>query len=85
MNRIYRGYPALADSLMDGSRRYNRQCDELDRLHREGRLMHVTPSEPIRVGRIEGDVHKLRDLYFLGRQDCMNLLPALRRYLGLAD
>ena len=85
VNRIYRDYPALATALTDGPRRYNRQCDELQRLHEQGRLLQICPSKPIEVGIIEGDVNKLRDLYFLGRADCLERLPLLRRYLGLKD
>lgn len=85
VNRIYRSYPALAKALNEGAQRYNAQCDELQALEAQGRLMHICPSRPIRVGRIEGDVHKLRDLYFLGRDDCTALLPALRAYLGVKE
>ena len=81
VNRIYRRYPALAAAFMDSYRRYNEACDELERLHEAGRLLHVCPSRPIEVGTIEGDVKKLRDLYLQGRQDCLDLLPALRQYL----
>ncbi len=82
MNRIYRSYPALAASFLDSFRRYNAQCDELETLDRHGRLMHICPSQSVRVGRIEGDVNKLRNLYFLGRDDCLRALPDLRRYLN---
>ena len=85
VNRFYRNYPALAAALTEGPRRYNRQCDELQRLHEQGRLLHICPSKPIEVGIIEGDVNKLRDLYFLGRADCLERLPLLRRYLGMKD
>ena len=83
VNRIYRRYPALAAAFMDSYRRYNEACDELERLHEAGRLLHVCPSRPIEVGTIEGDVTKLKDLYLQGRQDCLDLLPALRRYLSI--
>ena len=82
VNRIYRRYPALAAAFMDSYRRYNEACDELERLHEAGRLLHVCPSRPIEVGTIEGDVTKLRDLYLQGRQDCLDLLPAMRKYLN---
>ena len=82
MNRIYRSYPALAAAFMDRFRRYNAQCDELETLDRQGRLLHLCPSQPVHVGRIEGDVNKLRDLYFLGRDDCLRILPDLKRYLN---
>lgn len=83
VNRVYRRYPALAAALTEGVRRYNTACDELEELHRQGRLLHLCPSRPIDVGTIEGDIHKLRELYFLGRNDCLHHLPTLRRYLGV--
>ena len=82
VNRIYRRYPALAAAFMDSYRRYNEACDELEQLHETGQLLHVCPSRPIEVGTIEGDVTKLRDLYLQGRQDCLDLLPAMRKYLN---
>ncbi len=85
VNRFYRRYPALARALTKGSLRYNQQCDELDRLHAQGRLLHICPSQPIHVGTIEGDVNKLWDLYCLGRADCLALLPTLQRYLGVSE
>ena len=81
VNHFYRRYPALAAALTEGPQRYNRACDELKRLETAGRLMQICPSRPIDVGTIEGDVDKLRDLYFLGRADCLARLPELRRYL----
>ena len=42
----------------------------------------MTPSQPIQVGTIEGDVDKLLDLYALGYNDCLNQLPRLRSYLN---
>ena len=82
VNRIYRRYPALAAAFMDSYRRYNEACDELEQLHETGQLLHVCPSRPIEVGTIEGNVTKLRDLYLQGRQDCLDLLPAMRKYLN---
>ena len=82
VDRFYRNYPALAAALTEGPRRYNQACDELDRLHAAGRLLQICPSRPIDVGTIEGDVNKLRALYFLGRNDCLMWLPELRLYLN---
>ena len=82
VNRIYRNYPALAEAYMASYNRYNEQCDRLEALHAQGRLLHLCPSRPIQVGIIEGDVGKLRDLYFQGREDGETFLPTLRAYLG---
>ena len=81
MRRFYREYPALMAALEAGPARYNEQCDALERLGNEGRLLHMTPSRPIEVGTIEGDISKLLDLYALGYNDCLTELPRLRNYL----
>lgn len=80
--RFYRHYPAFAQKLADSNRDYNRQCDEIERLHAEGRLMRLAPSMPVTVSRIEGDLEKLGALYQLGWNDCIDTLEEMRAYLG---
>jgi predicted patatin/cPLA2 family phospholipase len=79
---VYRAYPALVRSLEGIDADYNRQCDELEALHDEGRLYHVTPSEPVVVSRIESDMDRLGDLYWLGCHDAFACMDELRAYLG---
>lgn len=80
--RFYRHHPAFAQKLADSNRDYNRQCDEIERLHAEGRLMRLAPSMPVTVSRIEGDLEKLGALYQLGWNDCIDALEEMRAYLG---
>ena len=82
--RMYRDYPDFAKKLSESSRDFNRQCDEVERLHAEGRLLRCAPSEHVSVGRIEGDLEKLGALYMLGRSDCLSSLGSIREYLGTA-
>lgn len=82
--RIYRDYPNLAQSLQTVDDYYNHQCDEIERLHAEGRLFRFAPSEPVTIGKLEGDLEKLGDLYWLGCYDCFAGLDSLRTYLGIA-
>ena len=81
--RVYREFPELVRSLNEVDALYNRQCDDIERLHDEGRLYRFAPSEPITIGKIEGDVEKLGDLYWLGCYDCMEHVDELRAYLGI--
>lgn len=78
---VYRRYPAFAKSLIESGEDYNRQCEELEELERQGRLFVISPSRPVTVGRLEKDMEKLGDLYWLGYHDAQRLLPALREYL----
>ena len=80
--RIYRHYPALALKLVQSDRRYNRQCEEIELLHKRGRLLRLAPSKPVNVGRVEPDLEKLGKLYWLGYNDCLANLDRIRNYLS---
>ena len=82
---LYRDWPALIESLEGIDEQYNRDCDELERLHDEGRLFHVTPAEPISISKLEPDMERLGDLYWLGCYDCFQCLDELREYLGISE
>jgi predicted patatin/cPLA2 family phospholipase len=78
----YGAYPRLVESLEGASVRYNEQCEEIERLHAEGRIFRFAPSEPVSIDNIEDDVEKLGDLYWLGVYDCFQNVDALRAYLN---
>lgn len=80
--RIYGHYPLLAVKLIQSDRRYNRQCDEVEILHRRGRLLRFAPSRPVNVGRVEPDLEKLGDLYWLGHNDCLAHIDDIMNYLS---
>ena len=80
--RMYRNYPQLVRSLAGVNAYYNLQCDEIERLHAEGRLFCFAPSEPVTIDKIEGDVQKLGDLYWLGVYDALEHKDELIAYLG---
>lgn len=79
----YGRYPGFAASLANSNRDYNRQCDEIQKLEKEGRIFVIAPSAKVTVSRLEGDMEKLGDLYWLGYNDTISLLDPLRRYLDL--
>lgn len=80
---FYRKRPEFAKVLADTHRRYNEQCDELERLSAEGRVFVIAPSKPVTISRLEKDLDKLADLYYLGRDDGENILNDLKNYLGI--
>lgn len=85
LSRRYAMRPAFLRALKDSDARYNRECDELERLEEEGRVFCIAPSIPPTVSRLEPDIEKLGELYELGRKDALASLPALKRYLGIKD
>ena len=83
VKKKYGMYPNFIKSLEENNILYNRQCDELIKLHNEGELFMISPSEPVKAGRFEGDLDALRHLYELGYNDVMNNLDLLKAYLEI--
>ena len=78
----YRRYPAFARSLANSNRKYNLQCDEIEKLEKEGRIFVIAPSRKVTVSRLERNMDKLGSLYWLGYNDALNQMEDLRKYLG---
>lgn len=81
-NLVYAAYPAFASKLISSNRDYNLQCTELEYLEKEGRIMTVSPSRKVTVGRLERDMEKLGALYELGYSDVKANIEKIREYLG---
>jgi predicted patatin/cPLA2 family phospholipase len=81
-NKIYRKYPEFAKALADTNAKYNYQCEDMNRLEKQGRIFVISPSQPVTVGRLERDMEKLGALYYLGYTDTQNRLDELKEYLN---
>lgn len=81
--QMYRKFPAFAEKLSFSDIAYNRECEKIVRLQKEGRLLQFAPSRPVTVTRLEKDMEKLGELYWLGFHDCMDHLEEIRSYLAL--
>ena len=80
-SRVYKKYPDFAKVFEESDRNYNHLCYTLEQLRQEGRIFVVSPSQEVKVERIEKDVEKLGELYELGYRDAENNLSALKEYL----
>lgn len=80
--RYFEPLPRLLQAINDIPDRYNRMMDEIDELEEAGRLFVIRPPEPVTVSRFEQDKRKLEELYHIGRNHAMSLLPQLGTYLG---
>lgn len=81
--RLYGKYPAFERKLESMNEDYNKQCDELIQLENEGRIFTIAPSLPVHVGRVESDMEKLGDLYYMGYLDGLNQIQKVKEYLNL--
>ena len=81
-HQAYKRYPEFARTLANSSRGYNHQCEEILKLEEQGRIFVLAPSQKVTVGRLESNMNKLGDLYWLGYKDTVNRLDSLRNYLS---
>lgn len=79
----YKDKPALADNLIHMHERYNLEMDELFYLDSHRTIFLITPSQSLDdIGRLESDMEKLGQLYYLGRRDCESLIDDIKGYLN---
>ncbi|MBO4819324.1 MAG: patatin family protein [Firmicutes bacterium] len=81
--RAYAKYPQFAEGYSHINREYNRQCEETKALAERGRIFVIAPSRPVTISRIEKDIDKMADLYWLGVKDAIARLEDIKEYLGL--
>lgn len=79
--RFYRRYPAFLKAVDRVPERYNTLRERLKQQAEAGEAFVIAPSEEISVGKLEKDTAKLYALYLRGREDALNALPALKKYL----
>ncbi len=79
--RIYSKYEQFAINLAHNKDWYNVECNEVLDLKNSGRIFVFSPSKPITIGRLEGDMTKLGDLYFMGYNDAKAQFDDLLDYL----
>ena len=75
--------PELLEALKAVPDRYNRMQEEMDRLEQQGRLFIIRPEFPVKVSRVEQDMHKLEALYHEGQRIGRDKLKQLTEYLQI--
>ena len=81
--KAYSRYPEFAEGYSHINREYNRQCEETEKLAERGRIYIIAPSRPVEISRIEKDLDKMADLYWLGVKDTIAQLDGIKEYLGI--
>ncbi|MFA6830102.1 MAG: patatin family protein [Bacilli bacterium] len=78
----YGKYPQFLEALSKSNEDYNRQCQEVSELGKQKKVFVISPSVPVDISRLEGDMDKLGDLYWQGYNDCKARLEELKKYLA---
>lgn len=77
----YWRYPKLVEAMGARHEQYNQSLDRLEQLEKEGKIIVVRPSKPIKVGRLEKSKDKIQEIYQLGQKDIQIFLDNVYQYL----
>ncbi|MCQ2408699.1 MAG: patatin family protein [Oscillospiraceae bacterium] len=80
--KVYRKYPGLLRAMERRHIVYNRQLEYIAEAEAEGRAFVIRPPRKLPVGHITHSAERMREIYAIGRQTALNVLPALRRFIS---
>lgn len=81
-NLYYCKYPAFVTALRNRYAVYNRTLKYIEQQEKQGNILVLRPSESIRVGRMEQDPERLKQMYELGKNDAGQMLDAIASFLS---
>ncbi|GAE91110.1 patatin-like phospholipase [Gracilibacillus boraciitolerans JCM 21714] len=81
MQKKYQQYPGLLAALKKRHQEYNETINFLYEEEKKGNVFIISPTEKLKVGRVERNKNKLKDLYHRGYQDLEQLNDALNEFL----
>lgn len=85
VKRIYahyfKDYPKLIEKLYTMPERYNQIKKEIEALQKEHKIFVIQPEKQVQVKRLEKDTQKLKDLYKEGKEETLQKLEELKKYL----
>lgn len=79
---FYKKYPKFVKTLTNRNKVYNEQCDYVEALEKEGKILVIRPSEFIDISRTETDRKIMNQMYNLGIKDAENKLKEIIDYLN---
>ncbi len=80
---VYKKYPKFAEVLRYRNPVYTEQCDYVEKLEDEKRVLVIRPSKDLKVGTLERKKEKLQSIYDLGVKDCKSMIEEIKNYLAI--
>lgn len=78
---FYKKYPEFVKTLSNRNKVYNEQCEYVEKLEKEGKILVIRPSQFIDISRTETDRKIMQEMYDLGIKDAENKLNDIINYL----
>ena len=82
VDRKYPEYKGLQHSLRKRYQIYNDTVAYLENEEKDGNALIIRPTQPLKVGRMERNPERLKDLYYQGYEDAKNSMPSILNYIN---
>ncbi len=80
---IYRRFPKFIKAIEKRHIMYNNELQDIENMQKKGEVFVIRPSKLIDIKHSEKDMDVIKNVYELGRQDAMNNLTELRKFLEI--
>ena len=80
---VYRRYPKFAQAISERHNMYNTELDYIEQMAQQGKIFVIRPSKLIKIKHMEKNLDVLREVYQLGRNDALNALSEMKRFLDI--
>ena len=78
---IYRKYPKIVETMANRHKMYNEELSYVVEQQKMGNTFVIRPRKIKKVGRTEHNPEVLQKMYDLGREDAVQILPDLKKFL----
>lgn len=79
---IYGKYPNFIQALINRHIMYNNEVENIENLAEKGEIILIRPSKFINISKMEPNLDIVKEMYELGRQDGLNALDKVRKFLA---
>ena len=78
----YRRYPKLVETMANRHLDYNAALDYIKDRERQGALFVIRPKEKLKIGKVEKNPDKLKEVYDIGRETAAAQIQAIKDFLN---
>ena len=82
IRRKYRNYPKLVEAMDSRHLVYNETLAYIAEQEKQGKLFVIRPKEKLRIGRVEKNPDKLKEIYDIGRETAASRIDEMIKYLN---
>ena len=82
IRRKYRNYPKLVEAMDSRHLVYNETLAYIAEQEKQGKLFVIRPKEKLRIGRVEKNPDKLKEIYNIGRETAASRIDEMIKYLN---